>query len=141
LAVLANKSRKDVQRELELIRKLMDEDNLSDYEIMKQQQIPERTFYRYKKKLKTIYERNWQKTHNNNTQYAYHKFHDSLEDCVRGCKKLIDDPKTSAHDKIEAYKTMCSARQQLAQLEKKGPIFQPQLPNKVIPVDSKEITV
>ena len=138
---MANKSRDNIQRDLELIRKLIDEDNLSDYQVMQKLQIPERTFYRYKKKLRVIYEKNWEKTHSDNTLYAYHKFHDSLEECVRGCREIIKDPRTSAHDKIEAYKTMCSARQQLSKLDSQGPIFQPQLPNKVIPVNSKEITV
>ena len=138
---MANKSRDNIRRDLELIRKLTDEDGLSDHEIMQQLQITEPTFYRYKRRLRSIYEKQWEKDDTANTNYSYARFHDALEECYRGCKKIIKDPHVSAHDKIDAYRTMCSAKQQIAQLDKKGPIFKPQLSNKVIHVNSKEITV
>ena len=115
---MANKSRDNVHRELEIINKLM-EQGLSDTEIIDQLQIGRATFFRYKKKLRTIFEREWKKTDTANTLYSYHKFYNSLEDCERGCRKIIKDPNVSAHDKLDAYKTMCSATQQMAQLEKK----------------------
>ena len=138
---MTNKSKDNVHRELELIRKLMDEDNLSDYQIIEQLQINRRTFYRYKKKLRVIYEKEWAKNNTANTLYSYGKFYDSLEYGYREAKKIVDNPNSKPLERIEAIKTMCSAKQQIAQLDRKGPIFQPQLPNKVLEIASKEITV
>ena len=59
---MANKSKDNIQRDLELIRKLTDEDGLSDGQIIQQLQISVPTFYRYKKKLRTIFEKEWAKS-------------------------------------------------------------------------------
>ena len=109
---------------------------------MEQLQIPERTFYRYKKKLRTIYEREWTKHNTNNTLYSYYKFRDSLEIAYREAKKIVDCGNTKPLERLQALETMCSAREQLAELDKKGPTFKPQLANKVLVVhDPKEISV
>jgi len=49
---MANKPKEAVQAQLNLIRKLKEEDCLSDYQIIKQLKIDSRTFYRYKKRIR-----------------------------------------------------------------------------------------
>ena len=119
----------------------MDEDGLSDYEIIQQLQINERTFYRYKKKLRIVYEKEWSKRNTANTLYSYYKFRDSLELAYREAHKIVKNPHSKPLEKLQALETMCSAREQLAELDKKGPTFKPQT-IKVLQVnDSKEISV
>jgi hypothetical protein len=139
---MANKSRDNVRRELEIIRKLMDEDNLTDRQIIDQLQINERTFFRYKKKLRTIYEKEWSKSDTKNTLYSYYRFKDSLEYAYREAKKIVDSGNSRPMEKLSALETMCSAREQLAELDKDGPSSKIQIPNKVLIVnDPKEIRV
>jgi len=139
---MTNKSREQVRRELELIRKLMEDKNLSDNEIIQQLKITEPTFYRYKRRLRKIYTKTWETMNRDNTKYAYAKLNNTLEYCYRETKKIIDSPDSKATDKIEAIKALDVIASQMAKLSKHGPIFTPSLPNnKVIEVEGKEINI
>ena len=140
---MANKPRDQVRREMDIIYNLMyGKPNLSDEEIIEQLQINERTFRRYKNRIEAQYSKVWEKESQDRARYAYAKFNRTLEYCYRETKKIIDDGRTKPSEKIEAIKTLDVLASQIAKLGKDGPIFTPQLPsNKVIPIDSKEITV
>ena len=140
---MPNKARKEVQREKLLIRKLMDVDNLKDDEIIQQLQISVPTFYRYKKKLQIEDVKLHEKQNKDSVKYREAKFHKTLEDGYLISKRISEDRNTSARDRLEAIKVMCTCQAQMAKLNREGLSFQPALPsdNKVIPVETTESTV
>ena len=138
---MANKPREQVRRELELIRKLSEDDNLSDNEILEQLQISQPTLDRYKRRIRQQYIKAWERQDINRVEYTYIRFKNTLEYCYRETKKIIDNPGSKPMERIEAIKTLAVLDSQIATLAKDGPIFKPQLPSKVIEIDAKEVTV
>ncbi len=136
-------SKEQIRREMEVIRKLINVDNLRDYEIIEQLKIDERTFYRYKKRIENYEYKLWYQTNKDTVEYREAKFHKTLEDGYLLAKKIAEDPKVSALSRLEATKTMCILQAQLAKFAKDGTILysHSQLPEKVVPIDSKEVTV
>jgi len=137
---MANKPRREVDREKQLIRKLMDVDNLKDDAIIQQLQINPRTFYRYKKKLQKEDARLHEKQNKDSVKFREAKFHKTLEDGYLISKKIAEDPKTSARDRLEAIKVMATCQAQLAKLTREGLTFQPSLPEVNI-IERRESTV
>ena len=139
---MPNKARKEVQREKLLIRKLMDVDNLKDDEIIQQLQISVPTFYRYKKKLQMEDVKFHEKQNKDSVKFREAKFHKTLEDGYLISKRISEDRNTSARDRLEAIKVMCTCQAQMAKLNREGLSFQPSLPSdKVIPIETTESTV
>jgi len=139
---MPNKAKKDVEREKQLIRKLMDIDNLKDDAIIQQLQISVPTFYRYKKKLQKEDARLHEKQNKDSVKFREAKFHKTLEDGYLISKKIAEDDRTSARDRLEAIKVMATCQAQMAKLSRYGLIFQPALPSdKVITIEPKESTV
>jgi len=137
---MPNKAKKDVEREKQLIRKLMDIDNLKDDAIIQQLQISVPTFYRYKKKLQKEDARLHEKQNKDSVKFREAKFHKTLEDGYLISKKIAEDPKTSARDRLEAIKVMATCQAQLAKLTREGLTFQPSLPEVNI-IERRESTV
>lgn len=137
---MANKPRDQVRREQEIIRSLIYDQNLSDVQIIEQLQIPERTLYNYKKRIKKNLIKSWEQEDNDRAQYTYANFNRTLEYCYRETKKIIDNPNTSAHDRVEAIKTLAVLASQIARLAKDGPVFTPQLPV-IVQENAQEVTV
>jgi hypothetical protein len=137
---MPNKARDQVRRELELIRKLSEDDNLSDNEILEQLKISQPTLDRYKRRIRQQYIKAWEKQDSNRAEYTYAKFQATLDYCYRETKKIIDSDKSKPMERIEAIKTLDVLASQIATLAKDGPIFKPQLP-KVLEIDAKEVTV
>ena len=138
---MANKPRKEVDREKQLIRKLMDVDNLKDDAIIQQLQINPRTFYRYKKKLQKEDAKFHEQQNKDSVKFREAKFHKTLEDGYLISKKIAEDNKTSPRDRLEAVKVMATCQAQLAKLTRDGLVFQPALPDKMITIEPKESTV
>ena len=132
---MANKPRDEVRRQMALISKFMyGKDNLSDEEIIDQLRINDRTFRRYKARIEKEYSKVWEKESIDRARYAYAKFNRTLEYCYRETKKIIDNPNSKPLERIEAIKTLDVLASQIATLAKDGPVFKPQLPDKVIPL-------
>jgi len=140
---MANKPQKDVDREKQLIRKLMDVDNLKDDEIIQQLKISVPTFYRYKKKLQKEDAKFHERQNKDSVKFREAKFHKTLEDGYLISKRIAEDNKTSARDRLEAIKVMATCQAQLAKLTKDGLVFQPALPDrdKVISIEARESTI
>ena len=137
---MPNKARKDVQREKQLIRKLMDIDNLKDDAIIQQLQISVPTFYRYKRRIQKEDARLHEKNNRDSVKFREAKFHKTLEDGYLISKKIAEDQRTSARDRLEAIKVMATCQAQMAKLSREGLTFQPALPqdNKVITIEPRE---
>ena len=130
-------SHKQVEKEKQLIRRLMDIENLKPQQIIEQLQIDESTYYRYLKKIQIEDAKLHEKVNRKAVAYREAKFHKTLEDAYLINKKIAEDPNISAQARIEASKTMCVCQGQLAKLVRDGLDFTPSLPNKVIPIESK----
>ena len=137
---MPNKARKDVDRDKQIIRKLMDIDNLKDDAIIQQLQISVPTFYRYKKKLQKEDAKLHEKQNKDSVKFREAKFHKTLEDGYLISKKIAEDQRTSARDRLEAIKVMATCQAQMAKLSREGLTFQPALPqdNKVITIEPRE---
>jgi len=138
---MANKPRKEVQREKLLIRKLMDVDNLKDDEIIQQLQIEPRTFRRYKARIEKEDATLHEKYNKNSIKYREAKFHKTLEDGYLIAKKISEDRSLSPTARLEAIKVMCTCQAQMAKLNREGLTFQPALPVEVIPIETTESTI
>jgi len=137
---MPNKAKKDIQRDKLLIRKLMDVDNLKDDEIIQQLKISVPTFYRYKKKLQKEDAKLHEQQNKDSVKFREAKLHKTLEDGYLISKRIAEDNKTSARDRLEAIKVMATCQAQMAKLTKEGITFQPALPEVNI-IESKESTV
>jgi hypothetical protein len=139
---MANKPRDAVQAQINLIRKLKEEDCLSDYQIINRLGIDERTFYRYKKKLRTIDEKLWEKVHIDSRKYRIVMLLKTMEEIYEGNKKIFQDPKASNHDKTEASKVMGIAQRHMYDLVTRGPAAGYELPVPALPIiqEVKELT-
>ena len=137
---MANKPRSEVRRQMELISKfIFGKDNLSDEEIIYQLQIPERTYRRYKSRIEKELTKQWEKQSQDRAGFAHARLSMRLEYCARETKKIIDDPSSRPTDKIEAIKTLDILEAQIATLSREGPTtVRPQLPNKVVKINSTE---
>jgi len=137
-------SKEQVQREMEIIWKLLNQDNLKDHQIINQLQIDERTFYRYKARIRKHEMQVWAKQNRDIAEYDLGKFRQTLEDCYLINKRIAEDTSQSARDRTEATKAMVVYQAQIAKLSRDGPIkiLYPSkpLPNKV-EGNEKEITI
>ena len=138
---MPKQSQQEVESQTRLIRRLIDKEDLTKDQIIEQLQISERTFYYYNKRIRKQDVKQWDKENKDSINYRKVKFFQSLENCYKINKRIAESERYSPHDRIEASKVMVTAQAQLAKLAKDGPTFNPQLPNKVITVESKEITV
>jgi len=139
---MANKPRKDVNRDKLLIRKLMDVDNLKDDAIIQQLQISVPTFYRYKKRIQREDARLHEKQNKDSVKFREAKLHKTLEDGYLIAKAMSEDKHTPPNSRLEAIKVMCTCQAQMAKLSRYGLVFQPALPaDKVITIEPKESTV
>jgi len=124
-----------MQREMEIIRKLINIDNLKDHEVISHLKIDERTFYRYKSRIRKYEMKIWDKQNLDDAKYQLGKLIQSLEDGYIINKRISEDEKQPARDRTEATKTASIFRAQIAKLSKDGPITilynpNPELPNK-----------
>jgi hypothetical protein len=139
--IVVKQSRAQVEHQKQLIRRLMDIENLKPQQIIDQLQIDERTFRRYRARIEQEDVKLHEKYNLNAVKYRETKFHQTLEDAYLLNKKLAEDPNVSPAARIEASKTMCTCQAQLAKLSREGLTFTPQLPNKVVEIEGKEVTV
>jgi len=137
---MPNKARKEVERDKLLIRKLMDIDNLKPDAIIQQLQITPRTFSRYIRRIQKEDAKLHEQQNKNTVKYREAKFHKTLEDGYLISKKIAEDQRTSARDRLEAIKVMATCQAQMAKLSREGLTFQPALPqdNKVITIEPRE---
>jgi len=137
---MPNKAREQVQREINLIIKLQSEGKSKD-EIIKELNICDRTYKRYKRKimLQVIKDH---KPDPNSVKFREADFIKTLEDAYIMFLKMATDSKIQHSVRLEAVKAMCTVKAQLAKLSRDGPVFEPQLPSsKVVEVEVREINV
>ncbi len=142
---MPNKARREVDNQTRLIRKLMDTDNLNKQQIIDQLQIDERTFRRYLTRIMKQDAKLHEQQNKDAVQYRESRFHKALEDAYLINKRIAEDTRMPAMARIDASKTMVTCQAQLAKLAKYGLVFTPQtqaeLPNKVVEVEGKEVTI
>ena len=138
---MANKPKREVDREKQLIRKLMDVDNLKDDAIIQQLQINPRTFYRYKKKLQKEDAKFHEQQNKDSVKFREAKFHKTLEDGYLISKRIAEDSKTSARDRLEAIKVMATCQAQMSKLARYGAVFKPELPGEVLELEQRESNI
>jgi hypothetical protein len=136
---MPNKARRDVENQTRLIRKLMDTDNLNKEQVIDKLKIDERTFRRYLKRIMAQDAKLHEQQNKDSVKYREAKFHETLEDGYLIAKKIAEDTKTSARDRLEAIKVMSICQAQLSKLVRYGAIFEPQLPdnNKVLELEQR----
>jgi len=135
------RSKQEVAVTINKIRKLTEEDHLSDYKIIHQLKMPESTYYWYKKRIQKQDAKIWDKVAKDSVKYHATKLLQSFEDCYFFCQKLMDDPKVDARTKLEASKTQALARRHMLNVVQHGPMVGYELPTPVLPViqEVKEI--
>ena len=140
---MSNKARREVENQTRLIRKLMDIDNLKPEQIIDQLQIDERTFRRYIKRIMNQDAKLHEQLNKDAVKYREAKLHKTLEDAYLINKRIAEDTRMPAMARIDASKTMVLCQIQIAKLTKYGVVFNvnPELPNKVVEVEGREVTV
>jgi len=137
---MANKPREQIQREINLIRRLQDKEGMNDEQIIEQLQIEERTYRRYKHRIMKECAKIWEKENKDAVMYRFAKLHKTLEDCYNINLRIVNDHNSSFRDKQESSKIMVTCQAQLVRLSRDGPVFNPALPapNKVLEIEGKE---
>ena len=138
---MPNKARSQVRRDMDLIQRLMDKNNLDDDEIIRQLGISKRTLQRYQKRIRKEYAKAYLQLNKDNAQYAHARFSNTLDYCIRETRKIIMDNNTRAADRIEAIKTLDILTALYSKLERDGAVFKPELPKVITIEPSKENSI
>lgn len=106
------------------IRRLVAE-GYSNNSIMKQLNLPPRTYFRY---LSEAFERDWQLLKQENNDAAMlaleiSKLKETFREAIRMLRQIINSPKTPARQKIRACDAMCRTAAADLQLTCQGPLI------------------
>jgi hypothetical protein len=120
-------SRQIVQAQTQIIRQKMRE-HKHDYEIIRELQIPEQTFYQYKKRIQKQDAKLWDKVIIDSAKFRALELIQLLEFTKNECVEIAKDPNTKPDDRIEALTTACVAQANIFKMINDGPTFRITLP-------------
>lgn len=118
-----------VEAQSNIIRRMMG-DNKTDREIIRELNMPEQTFYLYKRRIQKQDSQIWEKVHIDSAKYRATQFIQSLEECYYFNKKIMGDQKQETKHRIEASRTMCEAPANTFKIVNEGPTYRISLPTK-----------
>ena len=111
-----------VQAQTQIIRQKMRE-HKHDYEIIRELQIPEQTFYQYKRRIMKEDAKLWDKIIIDSAKYRALELIQLLEHTKNSCIEIANDPNTKPDDKIDALETACISQAHIFKIINEGPTF------------------
>ena len=94
-------SSQNVENQSNIIRNMMS-DNKTDRQIIRELNMPEQTFYLYKRRIQKIDEKIWDKVHIDSAKYRATMLLQSLEECYHINKQIATNEKNKPKDRIQA---------------------------------------
>ena len=122
-------SSQNVENQSNIIRNMMS-DNKTDRQIIRELNMPEQTFYLYKRRIQKIDEKIWDKGHIHSAKYRATMLLQSLEECYHINRQIATNEKNKPKDRIQASETMCLALTHIFKIVNDGPVINPSFPNK-----------
>ena len=116
-----------VDAQTQIIRQKMKE-HKHDINIIRELQIPEQTFYQYKRRIMKQDAKLWDKVIIDSAKYRALELIQLLEFTKNECVEIAKDPNTKPDDKIEALTTACIAQANIVKMINEGPTFRVTLP-------------
>ena len=111
-----------VDAQTQIIRQKMRE-HKHDINIIRELQIPEQTFYQYKRRIMKQDAKLWDKVIIDSAKYRALELIQLLEFTKNECVEIAKDPNTKPDDKIEALTTACVAQANIFKMINDGPTF------------------
>ena len=94
-----------------------------DIDIIRELQIPEQTFYQYKRRIMKQDTKLWDKVIIDSAKYRAVELIKLLEFTKNECVEIAKDPNTKPDDRIEALTTACVAQANIVKMINEGPTF------------------
>jgi hypothetical protein len=104
-------------------------ENKPDHIIIRELNIPEQTYYQYKRRIQKKDEKIWEKVHIDSAKYRAAKLIQSLEKCFYINRQIAINEKEQTRDRMEASRTMCEAAANIFKIVNEGPTFRISLPS------------
>lgn len=111
-----------VEAQTQIIRQKMRE-HKHDIDIIRELQIPEQTFYQYKRRIMKQDTKLWDKVIIDSAKYRAVELIKLLEFTKNECVEIAKDPNTKPDDRIEALTTACVAQANIVKMINEGPTF------------------
>lgn len=118
-----------MENQIQLVRDKIKEYKRTDKEIIAELQIPEQTYYDYKKRVFEQDAELWTKVNMDSAMARAQELIELLDYTKIECMKIsMDTANNSSKDRMEALKTACEAQANIVKLINQGPTFRLSIP-------------
>lgn len=113
----------------------------TDAEIIRELNIPEQTFYSYKKRIQKHDAKLWDKVYLDSAKFRAVELIQLLDYTKNLCLKIAGNPTSMDKDRVEAAKTACEAQANIVKLLNEGPTFRVTIPQHQLKLIDNKVTV
>jgi hypothetical protein len=117
-----------MELQTEIVRQKLKEYTKTDREIYTELEIPEQTYYNYKRKVMEQDAELWDKLNKDTAMARAQELIELLDFTKIECMKINIDKSNSAKDRMDALKTACEAQANIVKLINQGPTFRLSIP-------------